>query len=430
MSIPNVMLWPRRLFAAPLSFGAGLAALTIALGGCSGAQQPAAASSQQAASQDGPTAAAPTPVKPAAPAPGKAAAVQAGDIPVSDVHELHPGADCPLPGPELQASIAKAGPARIPLKVGLTLSHVWKRNADDYEHECLTQVTAVDARSVSTTASCPLGPNRDLVQSKRRICWTDILNSYIYMTSTDSKYPDTFVGALQFNLSQASFAALKSNGEFHHRYMDLDDNNQAYIGTDIEGTVKSEGAGTFKVIINDKAVEVPTIEGVSVNLKDNHLIRIKVLDDAAFPFVLDYFIPSLHRFFITYTKVSFPTPRELEQSLAQDKHTDVYGIYFDFAKATLRAESHPVLQEIADALNAHPDWTLIINGHTDNIGGDPDNLALSRQRAEAVRAALAREFAIAESRLSVNGLGASQPKESNDSDRGRALNRRVELVRR
>jgi OOP family OmpA-OmpF porin len=108
----------------------------------------------------------------------------------------------------------------------------------------------------------------------------------------------------------------------------------------------------------------------------------------------------------------------------------VYGIYFDFAKATLRAESHPVLQEIADALKAHPDWTLIINGHTDGIGNDQDNLALSRQRAEAVRAALVRDFAVSEARLSVNGFGASQPKESNDTDRGRALNRRVELIRR
>ena len=413
---PHAMLCRNWLAPPVLLLATCLVGVLIALAGCGESKPPATAPVTPASSGAAATSA-------------KTAAIPPGDKTVTDVHELQPGAECPQPGPELQAAIAKAGVARIPLKVGLTLSHVWKMSADDYEHECLTQVTAVDARSVSTTASCPLGPKRETVQSRRRICWTDIANSYIYFTSTDSKYPDTFVGTLQFNLSQASFAALKVNGEFHHRYMDLDDNNQAYVGTDIEGTLKSEGAGTFKIIINDKAVEVPTIEGVSVHLKDNHLIRIKVLDDAAFPFMLDYYIPSLHKFFITYTKVSFPAPHDLEQSLAQDKHTDVYGIYFDFAKATLRAESHPVLQEIADALKAHPDWTLIINGHTDNTGSDPDNLALSRQRAEAVRSALVGEFAIAEARLSVNGFGASQPKESNDSDRGRALNRRVELVR-
>jgi outer membrane protein OmpA-like peptidoglycan-associated protein len=95
----------------------------------------------------------------------------------------------------------------------------------------------------------------------------------------------------------------------------------------------------------------------------------------------------------------------------------------------LRPESEPVLREISDALKAHPEWKLIINGHTDNIGDDALNLDLSRRRAAAVRRALVEQYKIEDSRLSTNGFGASQPKESNDSDRGRALNRRVELVR-
>jgi outer membrane protein OmpA-like peptidoglycan-associated protein len=72
---------------------------------------------------------------------------------------------------------------------------------------------------------------------------------------------------------------------------------------------------------------------------------------------------------------------------------------------------------------------LVINGHTDNVGGDALNLELSRRRATAVRKALVERYQIDEPRLTTNGFGASQPKESNDSDRGRALNRRVELVR-
>ena len=111
------------------------------------------------------------------------------------------------------------------------------------------------------------------------------------------------------------------------------------------------------------------------------------------------------------------------------KHTGFYGIYFNFASDELRSESEPVLREIADALKAHPDWTLIINGHTDNIGGDASNLDLSRRRATAVRKALVDRYKIEESKLTTNGFGASQPKDSNDSDRGRALNRRVELAR-
>jgi len=154
-----------------------------------------------------------------------------------------------------------------------------------------------------------------------------------------------------------------------------------------------------------------------------------VLDEARFPIVLDYYSPSMRSFFITYTKVSFPTANEVEKHLAADRHTDVYGIYFNFASDELRSESEPVLHEIADALKAHADWTLIINGHTDNIGGDALNLDLSRRRASAVRKALVERYKIEDSRLTTNGFGASQPKESNDSERGRALNRRVELVR-
>jgi len=176
-------------------------------------------------------------------------------------------------------------------------------------------------------------------------------------------------------------------------------------------------------------VEVPTIEANYVNHKTNDIIRVKVLDEARFPLMIDYYSPSLHSFFITYTKVSFPTASEVEKHLATDKHTDVYGIYFNFASDELRSESEPVLHEISDVLKAHPDWTLIINGHTDNIGGDALNLDLSRRRATAVRKALVDRYKIEESRLTTNGFGASQPKESNDSDRGRALNRRVELVR-
>ena len=46
-------------------------------------------------------------------------------------------------------AMAAAGSATIPLKVGLTLSHIWKANADDYEHECLSQVTSMDDRGFS-----------------------------------------------------------------------------------------------------------------------------------------------------------------------------------------------------------------------------------------------------------------------------------------
>jgi hypothetical protein len=352
-----------------------------------------------------------------------------GDKPLSEVHDLSPGGECPDPGPAGNAAISAAASARIPLKVGLTLSSTWKGYPDDYEHECLDQIVKIDTRSISVTTSCPVGDDHKPLVTIRRTCWSDVTDSYLYITGGAETYPETLVGSLKFNLSLASFAVLKGRGEFHHRFISIDANIPAFSRFDVDSTLISDGASTFKLIVNDKVVEMPTIEANYVNHKTNDIIRIKVLDEARFPIMLDYYAPSLHRFFITYTKVSFPTANELEQHLAVDKRTDVYGIYFNFASDELRSESKPVLHEIADALRAHPDWKVTINGHTDNIGGDVSNLDLSRRRAAAVRKALIEGYGIADLRLSTNGFGASQPKESNDSDRGRALNRRVELIR-
>jgi outer membrane protein OmpA-like peptidoglycan-associated protein len=356
--------------------------------------------------------------------------VPQGTKPISTVSDLQPDGVCPDPGPAGNAMIAKAAASRIPLKVGLTLSHTWKAQAGDYEHECLSQIDAIDARGFVMKGSCPIGPKREIKRWTRRVCWSDFANSYLYLTGNDAAYPQTFVGALQFSLSQSSFASLKTKGEFRHRYLGLYDPDPRFVETDIDGTEKSEGAGTFQLIINDNVAEVPTIETVSFRQAEAEIVRLKVLDDAAFPLVLDYYIPTQKKFFITYTKVSFPEVEGLEQHLAVDKKTDVYGIYFDFAKSTLRSESQPVLREIAAAMTAHREWKLVINGHTDNVGVAAENLELSKQRAQSVRNALVEQFMIEPERLSTDGFGASQPKESNDTERGRARNRRVELVRK
>ncbi len=308
------------------------------------------------------------------------------------------------------------------------MTHNWKANAEDYEHECLVQVAAIDARGFVSNVSCPTGPQHDLKHWTRRTCWTDVFASHLYITGTADKYPDTFVGALQINLSMASFEALTTKGQTPHRYIGIYDRDPRFIDADIEGVLKSDGAGTFPILMNDKRVDVATLEASYIG--PHEIIRVKVLNDARFPLMLDYYIPSMDKFFITYTKVSFPTSNELEQHLAVDKRADVYGIYFDFARDSLRAESEPVLHEIADALKAHPDWTIVINGHTDNVGGDEMNLDLSRRRARTVRNALIEKWMIDGGRLFADGLGASQPKESNASERGRARNRRVELIRR
>lgn len=73
-------------------------------------------------------------------------------------------------------------------------------------------------------------------------------------------------------------------------------------------------------------------------------------------------------------------------------------------------------------LKNNPSWKLHVNGQTDNIGGDACNLDLSNRRAAAVKQALVTQYHIDPARLDPQGLGATQPEESNDTLQGRARN--------
>ena len=111
-------------------------------------------------------------------------------------------------------------------------------------------------------------------------------------------------------------------------------------------------------------------------------------------------------------------------------HAAVYGIYFDTDKAEIKPESEPALAEMAKLLKANPALNLFVVGHTDATGEIGHNMKLSEARAASVTNALAAKYGIAASRLAPHGVGPLAPVASNDSDEGRAKNRRVELVKR
>ena len=90
--------------------------------------------------------------------------------------------------------------------------------------------------------------------------------------------------------------------------------------------------------------------------------------------------------------------------------------------------SAALIKDISLTLTHNPTWTLQINGHTNSIGDQAYNQKLSAARAKAVADALIKR-GIAARRLQTAGLGSSQPKSDNSTLQGRALNRRVELVR-
>jgi outer membrane protein OmpA-like peptidoglycan-associated protein len=110
-------------------------------------------------------------------------------------------------------------------------------------------------------------------------------------------------------------------------------------------------------------------------------------------------------------------------------HVAVYGIYFDTDKAMLKPESEPALAEIAKLLQADPKLNLRVVGHTDATGEYSHNMSLSEARAKAVVSALTSGHGIAAARLTAHGVGPLAPVASNDTEEGRAKNRRVELVK-
>ncbi|HSE26640.1 MAG TPA: OmpA family protein, partial [Gemmatimonadales bacterium] len=119
----------------------------------------------------------------------------------------------------------------------------------------------------------------------------------------------------------------------------------------------------------------------------------------------------------------------LYDALAAKGRWATQGILFATGKADLQPESRPVLKEIATTLREHPDLRVLIEGHTDNVGGAAANLKLSEARAAAVKAALVGQFGIPADRITTRGLGDTKPAAPNTTAEGRAQNRRVEVVK-
>lgn len=115
-------------------------------------------------------------------------------------------------------------------------------------------------------------------------------------------------------------------------------------------------------------------------------------------------------------------------AINRNGRVSVYGITFDTGKATLRAESEKVLEEVAKLLRANPEWYLLVAGHTDNVGSDAVNGPLSHQRAEAVVAWLGGK-GVEKQRLTSAGFGSLKPLADNGTDEGKAKNRRVDLIK-
>jgi outer membrane protein OmpA-like peptidoglycan-associated protein len=102
------------------------------------------------------------------------------------------------------------------------------------------------------------------------------------------------------------------------------------------------------------------------------------------------------------------------------------GVTFDFGKSNLKSQFYPALDNVANTLAQYNQTIVEVSGHTDSVGSDAANQTLSVQRANSVGNYLIGKGLVRE-RFEIVGFGETQPVASNDTDSGRALNRRVEI---
>jgi OmpA-OmpF porin, OOP family len=104
------------------------------------------------------------------------------------------------------------------------------------------------------------------------------------------------------------------------------------------------------------------------------------------------------------------------------------GLTFQSGQDVVRPEYRPLLEKVRQAAEVFPRSQITVEGHTDSYGGDENNLALSRRRAEAVSAFLTSELNVPAFRLSSVGYGETQPIANNDTEQGRERNRRIDII--
>ncbi len=123
-----------------------------------------------------------------------------------------------------------------------------------------------------------------------------------------------------------------------------------------------------------------------------------------------------------------PTPESTPISIGTQTISLPGDVLFDFDRAIIRPEAESLLDAVVEQLQDLPEARVIVEGHTDNIGDNDYNQALSSRRAEAVRDYLVQQLSDTQNRWETAGLGASRPVADNSTAEGRQQNRRVDIT--
>lgn len=323
---------------------------------------------------------------------------------------------------------------KVPLAAGVTI--VTADNTPDGDRESVITIAAVDAEGVrykwDLTEISAAGTKQKFAFS--RLVRTEDLKSAKSMdTVFRTNDPGAKPGTTSFSISTAVYDTVLASGSASYDAVYIKDGGALYMSGTL--TLTSPNSVQFPVLLNGQRVSLPSIKmharftGGGFMKEQDFL----VLADRAYPLVVKISQP---RYDLQTVRIDVPREASgsqagpsIEQALTSDCRAELSGVYFAFGTALLDDASNKTLTDVAGVLSRHSEWTVSLEGHTDNVGGDADNQKLSEARATAVREYLVGSRKIGAPRISAKGFGESNPRESNDTLEGRARNRRVELVR-
>lgn len=196
-----------------------------------------------------------------------------------------------------------------------------------------------------------------------------------------------------------------------------------------DGTNSDEGATESPLTLAKKMAAIHNVSFQIVSTTDDET-KIKLMEAVAsingsskvHPFEELLERPEVFTGAVFAIEESYVTSFETQEKIVGFK---LGMIHFDFDKAELEAEYAGELDTVGEILKTNPKTYIVLAGHTDNVGTDEYNIALSHERVEAVAAYLAERFKIDSSRIETFGYGSASPVASNDTAEGREKNRRV-----
>jgi OOP family OmpA-OmpF porin len=212
---------------------------------------------------------------------------------------------------------------------------------------------------------------------------------------------------------------------------------------DLTDLTKYFPARTFKEVLGDNLANLEEIKGDLDGYGLTYDEYMNTGKDGDIPTTFDNFFKLSERYdikieelkqVIKEARYEYLTELENQREINQDHDVvrivvgakfEIKNIFFDFGKASLTADSKTELDKLYEIMN-RSEMVIEFGGHTDNVGSDEANLALSQERVNSVKQYLV-DKGINPARMNAVGYGESQPVASNETDDGRQKNRRVEL---